>query len=251
MTKGDYEREWRDVGYPKGMGSAKFLPPPNGNFIRAYHLTSAEHGINSISLSRLKIARFSEANDPFELIALNTHTREIRQLLKRFKTLQNSKIGLLCFSKNWTDPLLWSYYAAKHEGICLGFDFRRGDEVQEVFYEKERLRIESGADITSDLQIRLLRTKFDGWRYEEEIRKFVDLSRTKREKGLYFLPFNEDLRLREVILGERTVIALKDIRALVKATNPGAVVFKTRLARRAFRIVGDGKYPPDIPTDAT
>jgi len=113
MTKRYYEQEWRDAGYPKGMGSAKFLPPPDRNFLRAYHLTSAEHGISSISLRRLKFARFSEANDPFELMALNSHKREIRQLLRRFKASQNSKMGLLCFSKNWTDPLLWSHYATK------------------------------------------------------------------------------------------------------------------------------------------
>ena len=124
MAKRD-EMELMRLGYPKGMGSAKFLPPPDRDFIRAYHLTSAEHGISGISLSRLKVARFSEVNDPFELMALNSHNREIRRLLRRFKVSQNSKTGLLCFSGNWTNPLLWSHYANKHKGICLGFDLRQ------------------------------------------------------------------------------------------------------------------------------
>jgi hypothetical protein len=38
MTKRNYEKKWRDAGYPKRMGSAKFLPPPDHNFRRAYHL---------------------------------------------------------------------------------------------------------------------------------------------------------------------------------------------------------------------
>lgn len=254
MTNRDHERAWRDVGYPKQMGSAKFLPPPDPKFVRAYHLTSAEHGISSISLCRLKVARFSDANDPFELLAFNTRKREIRRFLKRFKTTQNSKMGLLCFSKNWTDPLLWSHYASKHEGICLGFDLRRGNEVQEVVYEEKRPPLAVGTDqdaqsIGSDVQNRLLRTKFSGWKYEQELRRFVDLSKTKKEKGLYFLPFDKDLRLREVILGERNECSLEAIRALAKSTNPGAVVFKTRLERKGFRIVGDGKYPLAIPMD--
>lgn len=251
MNKRDYEKEWRDAGYPEGMGSAKFLPPPDRNFRRAYHLTSAEHGINSISLSRLKVARFSDANDPFELMAFNTHKRDIRRLLKRFKASQNSRMGLLCFSKNWTNPLLWSHYASKHQGICLGFDLTLGDGIQEVVYEENRprLRDEDTQSITAVRQNELIRTKFVGWQYEQELRRFVDLSKTKREKGLYFLPFDEDLRLREVILGVRNDLSLEAIRELLKSTNPEAVVFKTRLEFRGFRIVGDGRYPPDIPTN--
>src|SRR4030042_3833160 len=137
MTKRNYEQEWRNEAYQKGMGSAKFSPPTGRNYRRAYHLTSAEHGISSISLRRLKVARFLDANDPFELTALNTHKREIRGLLKRFKVSKNSEMGLLCFSKNWTNPLLWSHYASKHEGICLGFDLTPGSEVQDVIYAKK------------------------------------------------------------------------------------------------------------------
>lgn len=251
MKKGGYEQEWREAGYPEGMGSAKFLPPPDRNFRRVYHLTSAEHGINSISLRRLKVARFSDANDPFELMAFNTHKRDIRKLLKRFKALQNSRMGLLCFSMNWTNPLLWSHYASKHQGICLGFDLMLGDGIQKVTYaaKRPRLRDQDTQPITEVLQNQLLGTKFDGWQYEQELRRFVDLSKTRHEKGLYFLPFDEDLRLKEVILGVRNDLSLEAIRQLVKSTNPEAVVFKTRLEYRGFRIVGDGSYRPEIPTN--
>jgi hypothetical protein len=255
MTKRDYEQEWIDAGYPKGMGSAKFMPPPEDRgFVRAYHMTSSDHGISSISFSRLKVARFAEVNDPFELMALNSHNREIRRLLRRFKSLKNNETGLLCFTKNWTHPLLWSHYASKHEGICLGFDLKRGSELQEVQYEDKRrqIKIDTGEDaqsISADIQYLLLRTKYIGWGYEQELRRFIDLSKTKQEKGLYFLPFDEDLRLREIILGQRSNLSLDDVRALAKATNPRAVAFKARLEYKAYRIVGDGKYPPEIPTD--
>lgn len=250
-----YGVDWTRLGYPKEMGSAKFLPPPERNFVRAYYFTSAEHGISNISLNRLKVARFSEVNDPFELWALNTHNREIRKLVGRNKDLQNSKTGLLCFSKNWTNPLLWSHYATKHKGICLGFDLRR-DEVIETVYEEKRIRIESSThgaplSIPTDIQDRLHRTKFNGWGYEEELRIYVDLSKAKKEEGLYFLPFEEGLCLKEVIIGVRNALSLEAIWKLTKAMNPGAVVFKTRLERRDFRIVRDGRFfRPSIPTDA-
>jgi hypothetical protein len=251
MTKQDCEMEWMRLRYPEGMGSAKFgLLPPDHNFVRAYHLTSAKHAESNITRRRLKVARFSEVNDPFELMALNFHKRETRQLVTRFKDLYNSNTGLLCFSKNWTNPLLWSHYADRHKGICLGFDLSRGD-VQEVSYVEKRLRMqdEDPHSIPQDLKDFLLRTKFKGWEYEQELRMFVDLSKAEQEqekgKVLYFWPLGEDLRLREVILGEQND-SLEDIRKLTKDTNPDAVVFKTRLERRGFRIVGDGDHGPEI-----
>lgn len=249
----DYEQDWTDAGYPKGMGSAKFLPPPDRGFIRVYHLTSSEHGISDIALSRLKVARFADVNDPFELMPINSHNREVRRLLREFKMSQNREIGLLCFSRNWTHPLLWSHYACQHQGICLGFDLRRGKEVR-VRYEKTRARSNfvRGTDsqaISADLRDFLLRTKYVGWEYEQEIRMFVNLSKAKQQNGLYFLPFDEDLHLREIILGERNRLSFEDVRELAKATNPRAVVFKTRLEFKAYRIVADGKYPAEITAD--
>ena len=106
------------------MGSASVVPPPSPD-VRAYHLTSGEHGISDIELRRLKVARFSEVNDPFELLALNFHDPRTRKLTKRFRDSHNNKTGLLCFSANWANPVLWSHCATRHEGNCLGFDLKR------------------------------------------------------------------------------------------------------------------------------
>lgn len=250
MAKSRYEAKWRDLGYPREMGSPKLLPPPSPNLVRAFHLTSAEHGISNISLRRLKVTRFSEANDPFELSALNCHKREIRQLIGLFKS-QNSKTGLLCFSANWTNPLLWSHYANNHKGICLGFDLLRS-EVQCVVYKRKRPRLQPDAD-PAQVRDLLLRTKFIGWKYEQECRRFIDLSnpqQAKEDGAHYFSPFNQGLCLREVILGERNDLSVDDIRTLTNAMNPGALVYKVRKERRGFRIVGDGDYAPQIPTVA-
>jgi hypothetical protein len=249
MGQARYENEWRRLGYDKGMGSASVVCPPNEDFIRAYHLTSADHGISSISLRRLKVALFSEVNDPFELLGLNFHERTTRKIVRQFKALRNSKTGLVCFSANWTNPVLWSHYATRHRGICLGFDLRK-TEVQRVNYEDDRLRekLNDNADpsaLPSELQDLLLRTKFSHWRYEEELRMFVELSRAKKEHGLHFWPFSTDLRLAEVILGPLCEVPLASIRELTDATNVQAVVFKARLAFRSFRVVPDGRYMPN------
>jgi hypothetical protein len=59
----EYESEWQTLGYPRGMGSAKFLPPPPKDVVRAYHLTTSDHAISNVNLNRLKVTRFSGAND--------------------------------------------------------------------------------------------------------------------------------------------------------------------------------------------
>jgi len=60
------------------MGSAEVVPPPPAELIRVYHLTPAEFAINNIALGRLKVTRFSDLNDPFELISLNFKERRRR-----------------------------------------------------------------------------------------------------------------------------------------------------------------------------
>jgi len=250
----DHTEEWQRLGYQKGVGSSSFLCPPLGDFVRAYHLTSSEYAVSDIERRRLKVARFSEVNDPFELLGLNCHDPKMRRLTTRFRESQNSRTGLLSFSANWTNPVLWSHYAARHKGICLGFDLSRST-VQTVEYKDERLRAALPDDkdpntIPEAIQDRLRRTKSRDWQYEQELRVFVDLTKATSENGLYYWPFDENLRLAEVILGPRCDQKLSAIATLVAATSPGAVVFKARLAFRSFRVVLDGRTRPKIPRKA-
>jgi hypothetical protein len=220
--------------------------------VRAYHLTSAEHAVSNISLRRLKVARLSEVNDPFELRALNCMKRELRRGLDAFRESQDTKFGLLSFSERWKSPVLWSHYAAGHKGICLGFDIKRDIGVrgiQHVRYEDDKLQA-IGNDpepkaISQDLQDLLFVTKYRHWAYEEELRVFVELSQATREAGIYFYPFSEDLKLREVILGHLCPTSLlQPIRTLVHATHPGAVVSKARLGFKYFEVKPDARHPP-------
>jgi len=50
----EYLPKWEQADYPAGMGSAEVCLPPHSDFIRVYHLTSAEYALAAISLGRLK-----------------------------------------------------------------------------------------------------------------------------------------------------------------------------------------------------
>lgn len=66
------------------MGSDMIAPPAPSGFVRGYYLTSTDYAINNISLGRLKVARFSDVNDPFELLALNFRERATRKIVRNF-----------------------------------------------------------------------------------------------------------------------------------------------------------------------
>ena len=115
--------------------------------------------------------------------------------------------------------MLWSHYGAKHHGICLGFDLRRST-VETVTYADKRLRQTLSDDKSPDtipvaIRDEIARTKSSDWQYEQELRVLVDLSDANPEENLYFWPFNEDLRLAEVILGPRCDQKLGDVRSQV------------------------------------
>ena len=52
----------------------------------------------------------------------------------------------------------------------------------------------------------MVETEFAGWKYKNEFRAY--LSRDEEENGLYFADFNENLKLREVIVAALSEPAL-------------------------------------------
>lgn len=243
--------EWESAGYRRNMGSAAVVNPPPKEFIRVYYLTSAEFAISNIALGRLKVARFADLNDPFELMALNLREKRNRKIVRDFRNAYDSETGLLCFSADWTNPVLWSHYGAKHCGVCLGFDLKRSStrkrsRVQKVQYKDKRIRDELGdrktpLKIADKFQKQLVRTKFSHWEYEEEYRVFVPLKNTLKEGMMRFCNFDQNLQLAEVILGPQCNLSLKTVRQLTRKHYPHAVAYKARLAFKSFKVVPDAR----------
>jgi hypothetical protein len=242
----DYRAQWVAAGYSSEMGSAEVCLPPAREFIRVYHLMPPEYALAAISLGRLKVARFSDVNDPFELLALGLKGDHRRQVMRNFKNAMDKKQGILSFSGNWTNPVLWSHYANRHRGICLGFNLRRS-KAEAITYEDERIRQELDDDkhsmhLTREQEILLRRTKYSHWEYEEEHRLFVDLEKSVQEGPLHFWNFDDDLVLTEVILGVNSRLPLDKVRSLTAGRYAHVLTYGARLAVKSFGIV------PDEPT---
>ena len=210
--------------------------------MRVFHLTHADHALGAIALGRLKIARIADLNDPFELLAANLGgDKPLRRRVREWRQDLHKTTGLLCFSRDWYSPVLWSHYADKHRGICLGFELR-DNLAERVDYVKGRLPIPPNfLTVTPALGEAFVRqvltTKYQHWEYENEVRVFVRLDHSTVERGLYFYPFSEDLKLTEVILGPLCELPLATVRTFVRRTYPDAIIIRARLGFKSFNVV--------------
>ena len=187
----------------------------------------------------MKVTRFDDLNDPFELLAVELSKPEERLQFKRWKRSVSAKFGLLCFSKGWENPVLWSHYADRHRGLCLGFDVPAG-ELQKVKYLDERWQL---TDLVPE-NIRpgpLFCMKFSDWKYEDECRRIITLANTCKDGDHYFWPFGPDLMLRQVIAGQRSNITKGYLKEILRDDLAHVQLTKARLAFRTFQVIANQK----------
>ena len=204
-------------------------------FLRAYHFLPVRYALDDLRYRRLKIARFDDLNDPFELWDVALRDRHFRSRFKATKQAMARRFVMLCFSLSWHNPLLWSHYADKHHGIALGFDIKKTEGLKSVSYVKSRPVL---TQIDSRVAVRLMTTKYIGWRYEQEVRIFIDLEVRHPVSGLYFYDLSEKVVLREVILGPLCTATNQELRDVL-GTTADVTVRKGSLVLNSFRVVTD------------
>ena len=179
-------------------------------------------------------------NDPFELRgALVGHPRLQEALLKQLSTF-----GVLCFSRTWTNTLLWSHYADKHKGICLGFELPPSVPAYKPDYVSEPEAFDAalegviaGEDIATFERLvkKILLLKYREWSYEDEIRLMTSLD--KRDGPYAFKSFGEEqLTLCEVMLGLRCPRSVDDVFAAVTDYADLPRIYKAELCSEHFEI---------------
>ncbi len=208
--------------------------------MRLYHFLNAEYGLEAIGLRRLKISRIDRLNDPFEMLAGDQSDLVNRHSMRLTRDLLAAHLGIICFSSDWHNPVMWSHYADHHRGLCLCFDV--DDEIaMPVSYVARRLPFTAPDHPLSDEEFKaaageLARTKYSHWRYEKEVRCWASLD----PDGPYiqFHYFNKQIRLRRVFIGAKSLVRAREIRdALGSDLENEVSIVSTRLAFRTFRVV--------------
>lgn len=151
---------------------------------------------------------FSDLEPPIKEMLFNSKWKDQNQFMNIFDAVLNkfkAVAGISCFSKSFKKTLMWSHYADKHAGICLGFNIvpigipkfsllevNYVDKIVAVnYFNKKHVAL-----------LYWLYTKSKVWQYEEEVRAVY-----QEANGLInFHPHS----LREIYYGVRTTQEQRD-----------------------------------------
>jgi len=197
--------------------------------------------MDDIRKRRIKVATFAELNDPFELLGADVGDPTIRKNLNAARAAIDKRVGLLCFSRQWGNPVLWSHYGERHRGLCLGFEVDDAT-IQPVTYSTKRFALQpdplkpNGAP-DQELVQKLMFTKYDHWQYEAELRAFVPLDPSESENGIFFSEFGPKLKLTSVIVGALSSLSRDEVVEALGNLASDVELIKARLAFRSFLVV--------------
>lgn len=202
-------------------------------FVRVYRLLEAKWAMTSLCERKLKVSRLTDLNDPFECLPLDFSAHPtIRHSMHATKQGWSGIFGVVCFSRSWSDPVLWAHYADAHKGICLGFDVP-DFLLREVEYIQKPMTLN---ELMAGEFERLYLAKSARWRYEDEVRRIVHFE-NPGVQGLRYIPMDGTLHLREVILGCRCLVPIADITSTLSNYGDGVIVLRAALARGSFDMV--------------
>jgi hypothetical protein len=211
-------------------------------------MTSAKWGEVILKERRLKLSRFHEANDPFELRIIDSRSKEIRRVCDIISAYHEKNTGMICLGDNWRSPVMWAHYAEKHTGICLGFDVEDAI-INKVAYADEKLQVEFGPHLpkyglTVDLLNKVISTKATDWGYEREHRIMGALKVADPKTNLFYHDFGSQVQLVEVVLGHRCSWTRKQVREMVGVPVAPVRVCKARPAFGRFEMVENQLFKP-------
>jgi hypothetical protein len=210
--------------------------------MRVYYFTNEEFGLSNIINERLKISLLDDLNDPFEFLGIDLSDKEVRKAFKVGMDEAVKTAGVICFCKDWNNPLMWGHYGDKHKGMCLGFDID-DKHIKEVNYFPKLMSLDIDMNkefggLTEEIVEKLMCTKYKGWEYENEVRVVVDL-KEKDSSGLYFTDFKGNMALKEVFLGPRSNLSVDQVAKYLCSYNSEVNVYKSRAAFTKYEVVKD------------
>lgn len=211
----------------------------DSTLLRLYKFYDARWGIENLSQRRLKISTLDDLNDPFEFNHLSIVSEDHGKLWEFIRKATYSQYGVICFSRTWDNPVIWSHYSDKHRGICLGFDVPSKYFVKVKYFSKRKKipDFHSLSDLEREQAIKdSMASKYSHWKYENEYRVFCKLQEVDLDSGLYFKRFDEFLQIKEVIIGPNSKVTAEQVRDATPFDRDLKIV-SARLADRSFRVV--------------
>jgi hypothetical protein len=207
--------------------------------MRAYKFLTQQYGLKSLYERRLRRTRINELNDPFELRPYDLTDSRLRWAFEKTRSEMAERFGLLCFSADWCDPLIWAHYSDQHKGLCLGFDIPPEAEqprTRKVDYISAPLAFPADLQaLQNSIAEKMIFTKYHNWDYEHEVRTWTDLEEE-------FFEFCTELKLVEVIIGAQSPLPSMEILRALGAMADHVMVKKARAADDRFSMIADEEF---------
>jgi hypothetical protein len=208
--------------------------------MRAYKFLNQKFGLKSLYERRLRRTKINELNDPFELRPFDLSNANERWAFHNTRRQLSQHFGLLCFSANWDNPVIWAHYSDRHRGFCLGFEIppeTAKGKTKEVDYISAPIPFPSNfLHLEEQQQLplaeKMIFTKYEDWHYENEIRTWTDLEEE-------FFNFCNELQLVEVMIGAESPVSVKKITQALGSMADRVKVTKVRAAHNVFRMEED------------
>ncbi len=150
---------------------------------------------------------------------------------------QDMNYGVLSMGGRWNSILMWSHYANKHQGFCVGFDTQKMNDSRffgsggPVHYNTEYPDIHPN-DKSPISMFTETHTKSEEWIYEDEYRYIQMIQGRSIEERLVTIPDNF---YRELILGINCPIDHRD--SLIKLAQEKSIpVYQAHKVERRFEI---------------
>lgn len=219
MSENEYHYYYKYLPFDEGSrkviteGTVKYTCPLNFNDpfdCRPCYDTKEFRESNTIKpdiVSQLRTTKYPRGfdcpeNDKQLRAQIANHVQSIKHVQEKLR-----KLGVLCLSRDPTNILMWSHYAAFHTGFLVEFKVPHSGQEEEAFftgeniiafpveYASKRPIIKYGIDDDSTLLSKSLLTKSDIWSYEKEVRVI------ERNRGPGIHSYKREKRLNAVIAG--------------------------------------------------
>lgn len=220
--------------------------------------------VENIRKQQLKVSRFLECNDMFELGNFRnfrhrnrSDQKEVRRKINAWAKKQNDMWGLVCFTRSHESPLMWAHYGDRNAGACLEFELfakklPSQHKLLPVKYTKTRdiAKIQNVdrilkpicTDPATETLTTLCATKELDWNYEEEERLLVPLNRDNSQirhddAGNIFFNWPKLLELKNVWIGPKYKGCIPELQKALKSIEVATKIKWKRSAFNDFRMV--------------
>lgn len=217
-----------------------------------------EAAIKTIEARSFRVSRLTELNDPFEWrVGFDAPPQELEEVLEKqmegFVEMAGQDMGIICFSKKISDPVLWSHYTNVHRGIAfeVNVDVNSNliSDIHEVDYDKPPMVIPFQRYIKrqmSDTELmdvirNLHKQKSASWQYEQECRLVIDLKTCKPSGGSFLWDKMPAAFITGAVIGFRSSISVQYLRQALDLNGfQHTQIFKAKRSLETYEIKLEG-----------